>query len=192
MCRAFPQQSARSEETKQLNLPAQSRLPWPLQGSCGHLLLIRPKGTRGLGRDGRANKAPSSPWPGPGRAPAGNEPGWGAARRGCEAPITLPGLGSGSRGPCQDRESQATGSWQEGRVSSDMCSLKLATKTSWPRAQVSLSQPQLPTSLPPTGLKPWRWRGLPSAPGAREKQRASVTQAEWQSLGEPRKKGKSD
>ena len=92
------------------------------------------------------------------------------AHGGCEGPITLPGSESGSRGPCQDGESQATDSWQEGRVSSDMCSLKLVSRTSWPGAQVSLSQPQLPTSLPPTGLEPWRYRDLSSAPGARERE----------------------
>lgn len=58
-----------------------------------------------------------------------------------ETPTVLPGLGIGSRGPWQYWEIQAAGSWQEGRVSSDMCSLKLAAGTSWPRAQVSLSQP---------------------------------------------------
>ena len=56
-------------------------------------------------------------------------------------PLVLPGLQRGSRGPWQYGESQAAGSWQEGRVSNDMCSLKLAAGTSWPRAQVSLSQP---------------------------------------------------
>lgn len=58
-----------------------------------------------------------------------------------ETPTVLPGLVTGSRGPWQYWEIQAAGSWQEGRVSSDMCSLKLAAGTAWPRAQVSLSQP---------------------------------------------------
>jgi hypothetical protein len=53
----------------------------------------------------------------------------------------VPGLGRGSQGPWQHRESQAADSWQKRRVSSDMCSLKLAAETSWPRAQVSLPQP---------------------------------------------------
>lgn len=51
-----------------------------------------------------------------------------------------------------------------------MCSLKLASGTSWPGAQVSLSQPRLPTSLPPTRLEPWKCRDLSSAPGARERE----------------------
>lgn len=46
------------------------------------------------------------------------------------------------RGPWWHRESQAVDSWHERRVSSDMYSLKLATQTSWPRAQVSLPQPR--------------------------------------------------
>lgn len=48
-------------------------------------------------------------------------------------------------------DSQVVGPWQKRAVSNDMCSLKLAPGTSWPRSQVSLSQPPLPTSLAPTG-----------------------------------------
>ena len=62
-----------------------------------------------------------------------------------------------------------------------MCSLKLASGTSWPGAQVSLSQPRLPTSLPPTRLEPWKCRDLSSAPGARE--RSNVSEAHRQSGG---------
>ena len=68
--RVFPQRSAHSEETKQPRPPALRHHLQPLQGSCGHLLLT----PRGAGRDGRANETPSSPWPGPGRAPARDEP----------------------------------------------------------------------------------------------------------------------
>lgn len=124
---------------------------------------------RGAGRDRRANETPGSPWPGPGRAPARDEPEvkWltGAVRDPSRFLVQKTAPGAPVR-----MGSQATDSWQEGRVSSDMCSLKLASGTSWPGAQVSLSQPRLPTSLPPTGLEPWRYRDLSSAPGARERE----------------------
>lgn len=79
-------------------------------------------------------------------------------------PTLLPGLGTGSKGPWQYWESQATGSWQEGRVSSDMCSLKLAAGTSWPRAQVSLFQP-LPAHQPaPHWASALEVEGVPGYP----------------------------
>lgn len=54
-----------------------------------------------------------------------------------------PALGRSSQGSLvAQRERQAVDSWHERKVSSDMCSLKLAAQTSWPRAQVSLPQPR--------------------------------------------------
>lgn len=106
-------------------------------------------------------------------------------------PTMLPGLGIGPRGPWQHGESWAAGFWQDGRVSSDMCSLKLAAGTSWPRAQVSLSQPLTAHQPAP------HWAGAPNMKGAPEHPRSQkaairLTQRQRKSLEGPRKKGKSD
>lgn len=165
-----------------------SSLAAPASFSWGCLLLRGPKGTAKETRQALTAKTPRPKIQnpslsksgfgharslGPGRTHEEQAFGWGAGLRSCEMPTMLPGLGIGSRSPWQHRESQATGSWQEGRVSSDMCSLKLAAATSWPRAQVSLSQPLTAhqPACPPLG---WSLEGGGSSWAAQKPERSNA------------------